>query len=101
MCRTLALRAARRVPRPGEPGLPQTATGQRRKRRPSGEAACVEALELRLSNGQTLPIRVENVEAEIADLSRGTGRFAAEWVQLPGPVVGAVRTDAIVAVVVR
>ena len=61
----------------------------------------MEALELRLSNGQTLPIRVEDVDAEIADLARGAGRFAAEWVVLPGPVVGAVRTDAIVAVVVR
>jgi hypothetical protein len=61
----------------------------------------VEALELRLSNGQTLPIRVEDVDAEIADLARGTGRFAAQWVVLPGPVVGAVRTDAIIAVVVR
>jgi hypothetical protein len=61
----------------------------------------VASLELRLSNGQTLQIRVDDVEAEIDHLRRGTGRFAAEWVQLEGPVIGAVRSDSIVAVVVR
>ena len=59
------------------------------------------SLELRLSNGQTLQIRVDDAESEIADLRRQSGRFAADWVQLPGPVVGAVRTDSIIAVVVR
>lgn len=59
------------------------------------------SLELRLSNGQTIPIRVDDVEAELTDLTRRSGRFGAEWVQLSGPVIGAVRVDAIVAVVVR
>ncbi len=61
----------------------------------------VASLELRLSNGQILQIRVDDVDAELTDLRRRSGRFAADWVQLPGPVVGAVRIDAIVAVVVR
>ena len=59
------------------------------------------SLELRLSNGQTLQIRVDDVEAELADLTRRSGRFGADWVQLPGPIVGAVKTDSIIAVVVR
>jgi hypothetical protein len=59
------------------------------------------SLELRLNNGQTLQIRVDDVDQELTDLRRRTGRFAADWVQLPGPVMGAVRIDAIVAVVVR
>ena len=73
----------------------------RRKRTRRDEASRVAGLELRLSNGQTLQIRVDDVEAELMDLRRRSGRFAAEWVQLPSPVVGAVRIDAIVAVVVR
>ena len=59
------------------------------------------SLELRLSNGQILQIRVDDAEAELADLRRRSGRFAADWVQLPGPVLGAVRIDAIVVVVLR
>lgn len=73
----------------------------RRKRLRGGEAAHVASLELRLSNGQTLQIRVDDVEAELSDLKSRSGRFASDWVQLPGPVVGEVRIDAIVAVVVR
>jgi len=61
----------------------------------------VASLELRLSNGQTLQIRVNDVETELNDLRRRSGRFAADWVQLEGPIFGAVRIDAIVAVVVR
>jgi len=61
----------------------------------------VASLELRLSNGETVVMRADDFEAELSDLSRRAGRFAAEWVQLPGPVVGVVRTDAIVAAVVR
>jgi hypothetical protein len=61
----------------------------------------VASLELRLSNGQTLQIRVDDVETELTDLRRRTGRFVSDWVQLSGPVVGAVRIEAIVAVVVR
>jgi hypothetical protein len=61
----------------------------------------VASLELRLSNGQTLQIRVDDPEAELSDLRRGSGRFASDWVELSGPIVGAVRIDAIVAVVVR
>ena len=59
------------------------------------------SLEIRLSNGQTLQIRVDDADAEVADLRNRSGRFAAEWVELPGPVLGAVRIDAIVAVVIR
>jgi len=61
----------------------------------------VGSLEIRLSNGQTLQIRVDDADAEVADLRNRSGRFAAEWVELPGPVLGAVRIDAIVAVVIR
>jgi len=66
-----------------------------------GEASRVASLELRLTNGQTLQIRVDDVEGELSDLKSRSGRFASDWVQLPGPVVGEVRIDAIVAVVVR
>ena len=58
-------------------------------------------LELHLTNGDSLAIRVDDVDAELKDLRQRTGRFAADWVQLPGPVAGAVRIEAIVAVVVR
>ena len=58
-------------------------------------------LELRLSNGQTLSIRVDDVDAELKDLRRRAGRFASDWVDLPGPILGTVRIEAIVAVVVR
>jgi hypothetical protein len=61
----------------------------------------VATLDLRLSNGQTLTLRVDDLEAELAALRERTGRFAADWVVLPGPVVGVVRVDAIVAAVLR
>jgi hypothetical protein len=58
-------------------------------------------LELRLSNGETLQIRVEDAEAELAALKTGTGRFAGDFADLTGPALGVVRVEAIVAVVIR
>jgi hypothetical protein len=58
-------------------------------------------LELWLHSGEKLQIRVEDAEAELAALKAGTGRFGADFTDLTGPALGVVRTDAIVAVVIR
>jgi len=59
----------------------------------------VANLQLWLSNGESIQIRVEDVETELAALKAGTGRFAGEFTDLTGPAVGVVRTDAIVVIV--
>ena len=58
-------------------------------------------LEFWLSNGERLQIRVEDVGAELDALRAGEGRFAGEFVDLTGPALGIVRTEDIVAVVIR
>jgi hypothetical protein len=58
-------------------------------------------LQLQLSNGQSLQMRVEDADAELEDLKARQGRYAGEYVALTGPAVGIVRTDAIVAVLLR
>jgi hypothetical protein len=58
-------------------------------------------LELWLSSGEAIQIRVENADAELAALKTGTGRFTGAFVDLTGPALGIVRTDAIVAVLIR
>jgi hypothetical protein len=58
-------------------------------------------LELWLSSGEAVHIRVEDAQAELASLKNRTGRFAGEFTDLTGPAIGLVRTDAIVAVVIR
>ena len=58
-------------------------------------------LELWLSSGETVQMRVDDTNAELAALKAGTGRFASEFVELTGPALGVVRKDAIVAVLVR
>ncbi len=58
-------------------------------------------LQLWLSNGESIQIRVDDAEAELAALKARTGRYAGEFTDLTGPVVGIVRTDTIVAVISR
>jgi hypothetical protein len=58
-------------------------------------------LELWLSSGEKLHIRVDDPDTELKALRTGGGRFGDEFVELTGPAVGIVRTDAIVAVVIR
>ena len=58
-------------------------------------------LEFWLSNGERLQIRVEDAAAELDALRAGEGRFAGEFVDLTGPALGIVRTEDIVAVVIR
>ena len=58
-------------------------------------------LELWLSNGEKLQIRVDDLDAELAALREGTGRFQGDFADLTGPALGVVRVDAIIAVVVR
>jgi hypothetical protein len=58
-------------------------------------------LELWLSNGEKLQIRVDDLDAELTALRDGTGRFQGEFANLTGPALGVVRIDAIIAVVVR
>ena len=58
-------------------------------------------LEFWLSNGERLQIRVEDAETELDALKTGQGRFADEFVDLTGPALGIVRTEDIVAVVIR
>jgi hypothetical protein len=58
-------------------------------------------LELWLSNGEKLTVRVDDVEAELAALKNGSGRFQGDFADLTGPAQGIVRVDAIVAVVLR
>jgi hypothetical protein len=58
-------------------------------------------LELWLNNGEKVQIRVEDTDAELAALKARAGRFAGEFADLTGPALGAVRVDAIVAVVLR
>ena len=58
-------------------------------------------LQLWLSNGQSLQVRVDDADAEMKALRSRTGRFATDFVDLPGPVLGVVRTEAIIAVVIR
>jgi hypothetical protein len=65
------------------------------------EAGAMANLELWLSSGEKLQIRVDNVETELAALKNGNGRFSGDFVDLTGPALGIVRTDAIVAVVIR
>ena len=52
-------------------------------------------------NGERLQIRVEDAQTEIEALKAGEGRFAGEFVELTGPALGIVRTEDIVAVVIR
>jgi hypothetical protein len=61
----------------------------------------VANLELRLSNGDALQLRVDDTEAEIAALKEHTGRFADDWVDLTGPALGTIRREEIIAVVIR
>jgi hypothetical protein len=61
----------------------------------------VAHLELKLSSGDTLQLNVEDVSVELAALKAGTGRFEGEFTELTGPAQGVVRTDAIIAVVIR
>jgi hypothetical protein len=58
-------------------------------------------LELWLSSGEKLQIRVDNPETELTSLKTRDGRFSGEFVDLTGPALGIVRTDEIVAVVIR
>ena len=58
-------------------------------------------LELRLISGEALNVRVDDAEDELDALKTRTGRFAGEFTELTGPAIGIVRTDAIIAVVVR
>lgn len=58
-------------------------------------------LQLMLSNGQSLQLRVDDTTKELAALKARTGRFGTEFVDLPGPVLGVVKTEAIVAVIIR
>ena len=58
-------------------------------------------LELKLSSGDTLQINVDDASAELAALKAGTGRFQGDFADLTGPAQGLVRTEAIVAVVIR
>jgi hypothetical protein len=58
-------------------------------------------LEIRLTGGEAVHLRVEDPEAELASLKNRTGRFAGEFTDLTGPAIGLVRTEAIVAVVIR
>ena len=59
------------------------------------------ALELWLSNGEKVQIRVEDANAEMEALKARTGRFAGEFCQLTGPALGLVRVEAIVAAILR
>jgi hypothetical protein len=59
------------------------------------------SLELWLSSGEAVHIRVDDTEKELDALKTRTGRFAGEFTELTGPALGVVRTDAIVAVVIR
>ena len=59
------------------------------------------ALELWLSSGEKVQIRVEDIDAEMAALKARTGRFAGEFCQLTGPALGVIRVDAIVAAIIR
>jgi hypothetical protein len=58
-------------------------------------------LELKLSSGDTIQLNVADANAELAALKAGTGRFQDEFADLTGPAVGVVRTEAIVAVIIR
>jgi len=58
-------------------------------------------LEFWLSNGEKVNIRVDDVETELTALKTGTGRFGGEFVDLTGPALGIVRTEEIVAVLIR
>jgi hypothetical protein len=61
----------------------------------------MQNLELWLSSGEAVHIRVDDAESELDALKTGTGRFAGDFTELTGPAIGVVRTDAIVAVVIR
>jgi hypothetical protein len=63
--------------------------------------AIMANLELWLTSGEAVHIRVDNAEDELNALKTGTGRFAGDYTDLTGPAIGVVRTDAIVAVVIR
>ncbi len=65
------------------------------------EGRAMANLEFWLSNGEKLQIRVEDAQTELNALKAGGGRFAGEFVDLTGPALGIVRTDEIVAVVIR
>ena len=58
-------------------------------------------LELWLSNGEKVQIRVEDTDAELAALKARTGRFSEEFSDLTGPALGVVKVEAIVAVIIR
>jgi hypothetical protein len=58
-------------------------------------------LEFWLSNGERVQIRVEDAASELTALKAGEGRFAEEFVDLTGPALGIVRTEEIVAVLIR
>ena len=59
------------------------------------------SIELWLSSGEAVQMRVEDVESELQALATKSGRFAGDFTELTGPAIGIVRTDAIVAVIVR
>jgi hypothetical protein len=59
------------------------------------------SLEFWLSNGERVQIRVDDAAAELTALKAGEGRFAGEFVDLTGPALGIVRTEEIVAALIR
>jgi hypothetical protein len=65
------------------------------------EARGMANIQLWLSNGETIQIRVEDADAELAALKSGTGRFTGEFTDLTGPALGIVRTEAIIAAIIR
>ena len=68
---------------------------------PATKGRAMASLEFWLSNGERVQIRVEDAAAELDALKAGGGRFASEFVDLTGPALGIVRTEEIVAVLIR
>jgi hypothetical protein len=58
-------------------------------------------LELWLTSGTSVQIRVDDIQAELNALKERRGRFSGEYVDLTGPALGVVRVDAIVAALIR
>ena len=58
-------------------------------------------LELWLSSGQSVQMRVDDVQAELEALKKRSGRFASDYADLTGPALGVDRVEEIVAALVR
>ena len=98
--------AAARLSRPGRP-YAEPRCGGGSASLPAGTAAAatnvagVAAIVLWLSSGESIQMRVDDVQAEVAALRERRGRFSGDYVELTGPALGIVRVDAIIAALIR